>query len=117
HGRVKLGDFGIVRSQAVMRRTQPGELKGKIGYMSPEQAMGEQVTHLSDLFSVGIIMAEFLTLRPLFLGKNEMQTLSRTVSVDLSTWHRYSQHVPLPLRAVVEGALHKDPAARFQSAA
>lgn len=117
HGRVKLGDFGIVRSQAVMRRTQPGELKGKIGYMSPEQAMGEQVTHLSDLFSVGIIMAEFLTLRPLFLGKNEMQTLSRTVSVDLSTWHRYNQHVPLPLRAVVEGALHKDPAARFQSAA
>jgi hypothetical protein len=117
HGHVKLGDFGIVRSQAVMRRTQPGELKGKIGYMSPEQAVGEQVTHLSDLFSVGIIMAEFLTLRPLFLGKNEMQTLSRTVSVDLSTWHRYNQHVPLALRSVVEGALRKDPRERHQSAA
>lgn len=116
HGHVKLGDFGIVRSQAVMRRTQPGELKGKIGYMSPEQALGEPVTHLSDIFAVGIIMAEFLTLRPLFLGKNEMQTLSRTVSVDLSTWHRYNQYVPLALRSIVEGALRREPKERFQSA-
>lgn len=117
HGHVKLGDFGIVRSQAVIRRTQPGELKGKIGYMSPEQALGEPVSHRSDLFSVGIIMAEFLTLRPLFLGKNEMQTLSRTVNVDLSTWHRFNQHVPLPLRGVVERALRKDPGERHASAA
>lgn len=117
HGHVKLGDFGIVRSQAVIRRTQPGELKGKIGYMAPEQALGEPVCHRSDLFSVGIIMAEFLTLRPLFLGKNEMQTLSRTVNVDLSTWHRYNQHVPVPLRGVVERALRKVPGERHASAA
>lgn len=117
HGHVKLGDFGIVRSQAVLRRTQPGELKGKIGYMAPEQALGEPVSHRSDLFSVGIIMAEFLTLRPLFLGKNEMQTLSRTVNVDLSTWHRYNQHVPVPLRGVVERALRKDSRERYATAA
>ena len=42
-GQAKLGDFGIVRSQAVVRRTQPGELKGKVGYMSPEQALGDTV--------------------------------------------------------------------------
>ncbi len=117
HGHVKLGDFGIVRSQAVMRRTQPGELKGKIGYMAPEQALGEPVSHRSDLFSVGIIMAEFLTLRPLFLGKNEMQTLSRTVNVDLSTWHRYNQDVPVPLRGVVERALRKESRERYATAA
>lgn len=115
-GRVKLGDFGIVRSQAVIRRTQPGELKGKIGYMAPEQALGEVVSPRSDLFSVGIIMAEFLTLKPLFLGKNEMQTLSRTVNVDLSTWHRHNQHVPVGLRSVVETALRKDPEHRHHSA-
>jgi serine/threonine protein kinase len=117
HGHVKLGDFGIVRSQAVIRRTQPGELKGKIGYMAPEQALGEPVSLRSDVFSVGIIMAEFLTLRPLFLGKNEMQTLSRTVNVDLSTWHRFNQHVPVPLRGVVERALRKDANERYASAA
>ncbi len=117
HGHVKLGDFGIVRSQAVIRRTQPGELKGKIGYMAPEQALGEPVSHRSDLFSVGIIMAEFLTLRPLFLGKNEMQTLSRTVNVDLSTWHRFNQHVPVALRGVVERALRKKASERYSTAA
>jgi serine/threonine protein kinase len=115
-GHAKLGDFGIVRSQAVVRRTQPGELKGKIGYMSPEQAAGDTVTHQSDLFSVGIILAEFLTLRPLFLGKTEMETLTRTVEVDLSTWHRYNTSVPLALRTVVERALEREVKNRYQSA-
>lgn len=115
-GQAKLGDFGIVRSQTVVRRTQPGELKGKVGYMSPEQAMGEPVTKQTDVFSMGIILAEFLTLRPLFLGKNEIQTLSRTVNVDLSTWHRYNESVPVSLRSVVERALCRDVKQRFSSA-
>lgn len=115
-GQVKLADFGIIRSEAVMRRTQPGELKGKMGYMSPEQALGGTVTAKSDLFSVGIILAEFLTLRPLFLGKNEMHTLSRTVEVDLATWHRYNQSVPQELKAIVERALHPEAQHRFQDA-
>lgn len=115
-GDAKLGDFGIVRSQAVVRRTQPGELKGKIGYMAPEQALGEPVSQQSDLFSVGIILAEFLMMRPLFLGKTEMQTLTRTVEVDLSAWHRRNQHVPLALRSVVERALRQRPSERYRSA-
>ncbi len=115
-GVVKLADFGIVRSQAVARRTQPGELKGKIGYMSPEQALGAPVSLLSDIFSVGIILAEFLTLKPLFLGKNEVQTLSRTASVDLTTWQRYSQEVPKRLREITEKALRLAPERRHQSA-
>lgn len=115
-GSAKLGDFGIVCSQALARRTQPGELKGKIGYMSPEQAAGEGVTSQSDLFSVGIILAEFLTLRPLFLGKSEMQTLSRTVQVDLSTWRRHCGAVVPELRRVVERALSRDLSRRYESA-
>lgn len=115
-GVAKLGDFGIVRSDALVRRTQPGELKGKMGYMSPEQALGGVVDQRSDLFAAGIILAELLLLRPLFLGKNELQTLNRTVQVDLSTWHRFNGSVPLPLRSVVERALAADPNERFQSA-
>ncbi len=115
-GHTKLGDFGIVRSQAVMRRTQPGELKGKVGYMSPEQATGEPVNRQSDVFSVGIILAEFLTLRPLFLGKTEMQTLSRTIQSDLSTWHRHNGNVPLGLRMIVEKALQRELDQRYHSA-
>ncbi len=116
-GQAKLGDFGIVRSQALVRRTQPGELKGKVGYMSPEQAMGDAVNRQSDIFSVGIILAEFLTLRPLFLGKNELQTLTRTATVDLSTWHRYNEEVPVALRSIVERALSRDLTERYKTAA
>lgn len=115
-GQAKLGDFGIVRSRTVTRRTQPGELKGKIGYMSPEQAIGDTVNRQSDLFSVGIILAEFLTLRPLFLGKSEMQTLTRTVHADLSTWHRHNGSVPLGLRVIVEKALKRELDQRFHTA-
>lgn len=115
-GQVKLGDFGIVRSEIVARRTQPGELKGKMGYMSPEQSTGKAVDPRSDLFSAGIILAELLTLRPLFLGKNELDTLNRTAQVDLNTWHRFNGAVPLPLRAVVERALSRDRNDRYESA-
>jgi len=115
-GQAKLGDFGIVRSEFLARRTQPGELKGKIGYMSPEQAEGLKVDRRSDLFSAGIILAELLTLRPLFLGKSEFDTLTRTVKSDLSTWHRFSEPVPEALRTVTERALSKNPAERFATA-
>src|SRR5690606_3374594 len=59
-GEVKLTDFGIVRSEFIARRTYPGELKGKLGYMSPEQVMGHDVCPRSDLFTVGIVLAEML---------------------------------------------------------
>jgi serine/threonine-protein kinase len=115
-GQVKLGDFGIVRSAAFARRTMPGELKGKLGYMSPEQALGGPLDARSDLFSAGIILAELCLLRPLLLGKSEAQTLTRTAQADLSTWHRFNTEVPLGLRAVVERALRAEPGERFQSA-
>ncbi len=115
-GQVKLGDFGIVRSDIVLRRTQPGELKGKIGYMSPEQAIGGQLDGRSDLFSVGVVLAELLILRPLLLGKSEMQTLTRTAQVDLTTWQRFNDGVPRPIRVLIEKALRKDPAERFANA-
>ena len=76
-GDVKLADFGIVRSSFVDRRTYPGELKGKVGYMSPEQVMGIEVDPRSDLFTVGIILSEMLIARPLFSGQNEFDILTK----------------------------------------
>jgi hypothetical protein len=76
-GDVKLADFGIVRSAYVDRRTYPGELKGKVGYMSPEQVMGVEVDPRSDLFTVGIILSEMLMARPLFSGQNEFDILTK----------------------------------------
>lgn len=115
-GEVKLGDFGIVRSAVVDRRTHPGELKGKLGYMSPEQVIGAEVDPRSDLFTVGILLAEMLITCPLFGGKNELDVLTRIHEADLSTFERHSEGVPPELAAITRRALAREPALRFQSA-
>ncbi len=115
-GEVKLSDFGIVRSEIVARRTQPGELKGKMGYMSPEQVAGVEVDRRSDLFTVGIVLTELLLLRPLFSGKNELEILTRISRVDLANLERYGQGVPKSLRLVIDRALQRERDKRFATA-
>lgn len=116
-GDVKLADFGIVRSAYVDRRTYPGELKGKVGYMSPEQVMGIEVDPRSDLFTVGIVLSEMLIARPLFSGQNEFDILTKIYESDLSALDRHGADLPASVRAVLGQALAKAPADRFSSAA
>jgi serine/threonine-protein kinase len=115
-GEVKLADFGIVRSAIVDRRTNPGELKGKLGYMSPEQVIGAEVDPRSDLFAVGILLAEMLITCPLFAGKNELEVLTRIHEADLTTFEKHGAHVPPELAAIVRKSLAREPRSRFQSA-
>jgi eukaryotic-like serine/threonine-protein kinase len=115
-GEVKLTDFGIVRSAFVDRRTYPGELKGKLGYMSPEQVIGAEVDPRSDLFTVGIVLAEMLLARPLFPGRNELDILTRIHEADLRVLERYGADLPAEIVAVLKKALSRDRQARFQSA-
>ncbi len=115
-GDVKLADFGIVRSAYVDRRTYPGELKGKVGYMSPEQVMGVEVDPRSDLFTVGIILSEMLIARPLFSGQNEFDILTKIYEADLSALDRYGADLPTAMVDVLRQALAKAPADRFDSA-
>src|SRR5580658_10408740 len=76
-GAVKLTDFGIARATEVEPRTEAGQLKGKLGYMSPEQVVGRDLDSRSDIFTVGIVLAEMLILRPLFSGGKELDVLLR----------------------------------------
>ncbi len=115
-GEIKLADFGIVRSAIVDRRTNPGELKGKLGYMSPEQVIGAEVDPRSDLFAVGILLAEMLITCPMFGGKNELEVLTRIHDADLSTFHKHGAHVDTELADVVRKALAREPRNRYQSA-
>jgi len=96
-GEVKLADFGIVRSEFIARRTYPGELKGKIGYMSPEQVVGADVDPRSDLFALGIVLAELLLTRPLFPGKSEMEVLTRIYEADLRVLEHHADTLPKQL--------------------
>lgn len=115
-GEVKLTDFGIVRSAFVDRRTHPGELKGKLGYMSPEQVMGEDLDPRSDLFTAAIIIAELCLVRPLFPGQNELEILTRTHRADLEVLDRFGANLPASLSAALRRALSPFAKDRFQSA-
>ena len=115
-GDVKLADFGIVRSAYVDRRTYPGELKGKVGYMSPEQVMGVEVDPRSDLFTVGIILSEMLIARPLFSGQNEFDILTKIYEAELSALDKYGADLTPAVRDVLRQALGRTPAERLGSA-
>jgi eukaryotic-like serine/threonine-protein kinase len=115
-GAVKLTDFGIARAAAIERRTDAGQLKGKLGYMSPEQVVGRELDARSDLFTLAIVLAETLILRPLFSGGTEMDVLMRIRDADLSAIDRSSVRVPDDLRAVLFRALAKDPVMRYPTA-
>jgi hypothetical protein len=114
-GRVLVADFGIARSTEFDLRTTPGEIKGKIGYISPEQALGAAVDARSDLFSLGVVLAELLLGEPLFPGQTELDILSSLHAGELGTLER-AAHVPSALKAVLRRALARDPAARPGSA-
>lgn len=115
-GEVKLTDFGILRSSSVDRRTYPGELKGKLGYMSPEQVAGREVDARSDLFSLGVVLAELVLLRPLFPGRTELEILTRIHHGDLAVLDRYAPALPGELVVLLRRLLERDPRARFASA-
>lgn len=114
-GQVKLGDFGILRSTAIDSRTFPGELKGKVGYASPEQALGLPVDHRSDLFSLGVVLSEMLLGGSLFPGRTELEVLEAEQRGDVR--RLFTDAVPADLRTVLLRALSRWPERRQSSAA
>lgn len=115
-GEVKLTDFGIVRSAAAETRTLPGELRGKLGYVSPEQAMGARVDGRSDLFSVGVLLAEMLIGAPLFPGKTELEVLTQLHVGDLGSLQEFGQHLPSAVHASLRRFLAQRPIERVADA-
>lgn len=116
-GAVKLTDFGIMRAVEIERRTDAGQLKGKLGYMSPEQVTGRELDARSDLFTLGILLAEMVILRPLFSGGRELDILLRIRDADLTAIDRASARVPDDVRGILFRALARDPSLRYPTAA
>src|SRR5207253_4583850 len=76
-GDIKLCDFGIAKAASKASHTQAGALKGKLQYMSPEQAWGRNIDKRSDIFALAVVLFEMLTGRKLFSGENEMSVLEQ----------------------------------------
>ena len=116
-GDVKLGDFGIAHAKRRESKTQVGTLKGKYGYMSPEQVVGRPIDNRSDLFAVGVVLAELLTGRRLFSAPADLDVLLKVRDVHLDRLDKYGKDIPPALDRIVRRALKKDPAERPQTAA
>jgi eukaryotic-like serine/threonine-protein kinase len=76
-GEVKIIDFGIAKAANRSQKTQAGILKGKFGYMSPEQVRGLPIDRRSDIFALGVILYEMLTGEKLFVGESDFSTLEK----------------------------------------
>ncbi len=116
HGDVKIVDFGIAKSEHRLHKTQAGVLKGKFGYMSPEQAQGLGIDQRSDLFSMGIILFELLGSKRLFHSTNDHQTLEALKKCEIPAITKINPLVSKNLENAVFKALKADPNARYQSA-
>ncbi len=116
-GDVKLTDFGIARAAERRHKTEAGTLKGKYGYMSPEQVSGSEVDARSDLFSLGILLAEMVMARRLFTSTNDLDILLMVRDARLDRLHKYASEFPVELRVLTTKALQRRPEDRWQSAA
>ena len=115
-GAVKLVDFGIVKSGVSEHQTQNGMLKGKIAYMSPEQASGEALDPRTDVFATGVCLYELITgVRP-FRAATEILTLRAILEQDPQPITDFIPDCPIGIENATYRALAKQPAQRYSSA-
>ena len=113
-GDVKIVDFGIARAASRNTHTQMGMIKGKMAYMSPEQAAGKTIDHRSDIFSCGIVLYELITGTRMFSG-DTMQIFSKVRDAEYVIPEKLLSDLPAKLLQVFERALQKEPENRYQS--
>ncbi|MFH1130546.1 MAG: serine/threonine-protein kinase [Pseudomonadota bacterium] len=116
NGEVKLTDFGLAKAATQIEVTDPGIVKGKFSYLSPEAASGYTVDFRSDIFACGIILFEILTGRRLFLGESDYQTVELVRASNIPSISALNKDVPPELENIVFKALARDPDDRFQHA-
>jgi len=114
-GAVKVIDFGIARALGRLGDTISGSLKGKLGYMAPEQARGEQVDARADLFSLGVVLWECVAGRRLFLRESELATLRAVAYEPIPSVSKFAEVDPV-LDAIVRRSVTRNIDERFQDA-
>jgi hypothetical protein len=111
-GHLKLADFGIACTLTGERHTGDNDLRGKLGYMSPEQVQGRQLDGRSDVFTLSVIMAELLMGQPLFAGGAQLDVLLRIRDVDLRPLEKTERRIPSDVRRLLYDGLRAKPEER-----
>src|SRR5580693_5156560 len=125
--RVKILDFGLAKltrpevdpdadAATVQVNTEPGQIMGTVGYMSPEQVRGKPADHRSDIFAFGSILYEMISGQHAFRGDSPADTMSAILKEEPPELSETSRNVPPALERIVRHCLEKIPAHRFQSA-
>jgi hypothetical protein len=115
-GEVKITDFGIAKAATKASDTERGALRGKLLYMSPEQAWGRPVDRRSDLFSLGVVFYEMITDERPFLAASEVSILEAVRQCKIAPPGQLNPRVPERLGRVAMKALAKEPQERYQDA-
>ncbi len=123
-GQVKVLDFGLAKidscanpspSDNVTLQTQPGAVMGTVRYMSPEQALGREIDHRSDLFSLGVVLYEMAAGRSPFLGSNDIDTINQIINVEPEMISRRNPQMPSGLQDIISRCLRKNLQGRYSS--
>src|SRR6476659_4904419 len=112
-GDIKLCDFGIAHAASKVSKTESGALKGKVQYMSPEQAWGRPLDQRSDIYSLGSVLFELLAGRKLYRGDSELNVLEKVRAGEVVAPSSLNPEVPPALDAAVLKALAREPGERY----
>lgn len=115
-GEVKVMDFGLAKVRDASVLTMEGSILGTVSYMSPQQAIGEEIDHRSDIFSLGVVFYEMLTGKMPFTGDYEMAVIYSILNEEPLSIREFNEAVPKSLEQVISKTLRKDPKQRYQDA-
>lgn len=113
-GKIKIIDFGIAKTTSQTTKTQVGMIKGKVAYMSPEQAEAKLIDNRSDIFAVGILLYEMITQKEMYVG-DTIQVLNKAINAQYEHPEKLAPNLPPEVYEILHRALSKNPEKRYQS--
>jgi len=114
-GEVKISDFGISKATSEPSFTQAGVIKGKLSYLSPEQALGKGADHQSDLYALGLIFHEILSGKKVYHFNNELEALTSIPKIEIPPITELRPDVPDGVNDIIMKCLEKDKTMRYNS--
>ena len=115
-GEVKISDFGISKARSEPSLTQAGVVKGKMAYLSPEQALGESIDHRADIYALGLVFHETLTGKRVYRFSSDIEALQTIPKMDIEPVRDLVPDLPDELNRIVMKCLEKQKDLRYQNA-
>jgi len=115
-GEVKISDFGISKARSEPSLTQAGVIKGKMAYLSPEQALGGPVDHRTDIYALGLVFYETLTGKRVYRFSSDIEAIRAIPKMEIDPLNHAMPQIPIELNRIVMKCLEKEQDLRYQNA-